>query len=801
MSVSFVSLISQHAACDQTQKIFLASTPQGLCFLQRNFFFRLLDILFFHYSYDLGLCVKKLIEKVRLELPDAELAAAFNIARIAQTLLGHAAAKNVNKYAERMAATNQINTTLDILATELAKRRNKSKLEVFLEFSCFDEVISILKKEGIPQSVSPSWLEPFFQLACEKKETDIALALIQKGVSTKNLYNIDPSYISDLANEACSRMFDEGLSRLIEEQECVMKDGALCLKAVQNGLLLSTKKFIEKGKIPPEYTDDEQNTTLHIAFVVGNIDLIRVLFPYCNPIAKNHFSQTPLQALLHPKGANSKRCQLLGTQIPDFLEEVLRWEGHEGSEALADTMFQITEGVITKGLKCDSVEICFLLQKPLTDLAKYLYREEIEASISFLRKKYPQLGIDEFFMSSFRLNPEHLGTDKHPLPEKPPAGTPLTALYEVFDSLPWEKIDAASLYYSIYNKSRFCDETKGEKELLRDQLDTLMKNIQEKKWFDGVPVNEVEREAFYAKMEVCLRHAAAELIAHKNPNLAFSFVKEILQASNLCGAQHFQTAKSQYLLICHELVETQRGIFERFLADFRKLCFDGVTAELNCGEAHSVHALTHANNDLGETLGIPGGRYTFEDMYTTEQYNKESVRSAFFQAYTPYSILFTHLIPYVSQNNETRAQYLDLQKEAMPPSWNKEKYDKVYEELKKIPWKLEEEKRSEAENVILKKFKIPRNKDQTAVQAIEEDRKRKFLKTLVHDKKGKLTLRGMIFLLERLGIISCHLRWKDPSNEVIPLPPEKPYRKISVWERVGESVASGYRKVLSWFGG
>lgn len=807
MGISFDALISQYEACSQEKKIFLASSSQGLSFSNKNWVVRFLNFLFKQASFDLTISTNILLErscallKPPRDVPLSELVAALKVMKVAESILFHAIEKtnDAQKSSERTKAHTSVARQLDLLASEVGKKEQKNKIEVLFTYGCFSALLSLLKREEYPKDVDPLRMEPVLQLACERKEVEVALKLVHNNVSTKGLHNIGPDYIKHLAQEACVRSDDEALSRFVEEQEIVNQDSDLFLRAVENGLVASVKKFIEKGNINPESFDEEKNTALHKAFLIGNKDLVRFLLQHCNPSAENKHSQTPLKALLDPKGINEETLQIAASQVSEFLEEVLGSDEIDSKHLSDATISRLTDGKLSSPLSCDPVVLCFLLQAPLMKLSDVMRREEIEASISSLKKNYPAWNIERFFLSSFSLYNSHLktGCEQVSIPPQVPGDTELEAMVSLFNDLPWNELDVSRLYEAVLEKKVPLEHRGIEKEVLRKELDTFLRKVQSKEVFTGTPSGGAALEEFYAQIKLAVRHSASKLLQEKKIEITLSFMKEILTASKYCGGRYFQTAVNQYLRICQGREETPRGIFERLLAEYRRICFEGVVGDLYHGY---VHALTQATKDLGKELGIPGAHITFDDIYVEKGYNQEAVRKSFFKAYTPAAILFDHLIPTLEHSDEAKTAYIDLQKEAMPPSWNGEKYGKIYAELKKLPRNLGEEEKVKAENVILEQYDIVRAPQQTANQAIEEDRRDDFLGTFVYDQEGKLTIQGMVFLLERLGIITSLIPWKDRSKEVSIMPRRGAYREISIWETAVSTIKSFFRSLFKGSG-
>lgn len=788
MGVSFVSLETQYTSFHENEKVFLVSTPSGPQFFSRNFFIRIFDTLFLGYSYDITTSSLSLLQSAHNLIispalaTEPELSSAIKLMKIAQGILIHARAPSQSQ--------TQLQHTLCLFAKTLATKQQRSTIEVLFEFHCRNELFATLKNDPLPESSPSEVFEPILQYACEQNETEAALALIQHNVSTKNLHNIEPAYIALLAHEAHERGYDTALSLLVYEQETIWTNEELYFAAVRKGLFSSIKRFIEKKKILPDLADTEKNTALHYAFIRGDLPLVQFLLPHCNPLAKNTRSETPLQALL----SAAERGYILPPKA--FLESFFSRPPDEFQGTFLENLNRIVDPSVPSSTRCESVELCFLLQKPPACLASQVPREDFDAAIPYLRKKYPQANIDAFFLSSFTLNLVHLktGCDRPPLSTKVPNNTSLEKLYVFFDDLPWKSIDIEKFYEQVFERSFSTGDRKSE---LRQALEKFVKRIQGQESFSGTPTAQPALHDFFSQIELALRHCASTLEQAQDQPSKQAFLVEILRAANHCGGRYFQTATSQYLRICHGLEELPRGIFERLLALYRQICFEGVVGDLYDGHAN---AFTQATLDLGKELGIPGAENTFDDPFKDLNYDRSEIRKLFFEtAYTPYSIIFFHLIPTLTQDTEARNAYVDLQKEALPSSWKQEHYKAIQEELTALSH-LKEQERKREEDCLLAKHQIYRYvPDQPATEAIEEARRIDFLWSFVYDIDKKPTLQGIIFLLERLEVLSSLFTWKDPSRNAAPLPQLPAYRKIPILGPALDGIGSFFKSLLSYW--
>jgi hypothetical protein len=469
------------------------------------------------------------------------------------------------------------------------------------------------------------------------------------------------------------------------------------------------------------------------------------------------FAEVPTKEEIHSR---LKVLSILDRMLSHTMEA-------RGDSSLSSLEVKNTINDKIKHFPADCIELSLSLNKPLAEISPFIpfmTREDLDALYDVLVKKYPSGLVNAVYMKAFTIDTGHLKTGcvRHAIPSEAPDKVPLSTLETIFDSIDW-KNDGAKLYEVVFRRSP--ESGSDEKSLLHDLLSHLLSRIASREKFRGTPQRGEALEDFYSKIENALRYSVEKLLEVKNPKLTFEFMKEILTAAQSpCGGEYHKTAIEQYLHICKEIDMTPRVYFETILADYRRLCFEGVVGELHPGD---VYVLSQALKELG----IPGA----EDLVSHEGYVEGRISHAFFErAYTPYSIVFEYLLPLISQDVEPSEKYVDLQKEIMPQDWNDEKYRSVYEELSTIPENLSTQDREKEEDKLLEKHSIMRAKNQTAQKAIEADRLVDYLENFVYDKEGKKTRAGLIYALERLGIIHCSLTYNDPSKKVIPLPQESP---------------------------
>lgn len=774
MSYSFISLAAQYDACVREggdSSTYLVMTCDGPAFISRESRVRrVFDSIFHQYSFDITEVTTSLIKNVAFSLPsEGEIPSLFRVMGIAERMLkGTCREGEVSfKSLQRSFIYHTFIEAFDCIVERIARERGVAKLHVYLEYGYKKRAYTLIRDSLSIFGEDPSCLEDILKMAFERHDDSLILFLIQKKVPINGVRWVNPTYFHDLAKIAKNKGLDDVLAYFVREVAEVGDDKELYFQAVACGLFESVQAFIMKEGSLVNACDAEGNSSLHHAFLSKNVQLVQFLLKSCDPTVLNRAEETPLQHFL--KKASS------GGETKEFLRSILTRQSGEFQKSVSNVS-ELISSPLLEGIVCDCVEVFYLLRRPLSELSSFVVREDVEASLACISKRFPCADTDAFYVTGFVLNRDHLktGCDRKTLSADSKSGAPLSDLEDLFSKLSWSSINIKKFYQEIFEVGETPEGDLLEK--LKEQLQGFLQKVRSRKVYLGTPDRNPALEEFYVQIEVALTCCSAKLRGINRPEVTFSFFKEILTASRFCGSRYFQTSINLYLLICKEVEETPIGFFERLLADYRRICFEGVVLALNKGD---VDAVIHATHDLGAELGIPGSSHTFNDEYSYEHYDKNEIKKIFFEkAYTPHSIVFYCVLQTCGQDAVTAEKYIDIQKELMPLHWNGEKFDPIVAALKKLVLIKDSGERIRQEDELLKKHGLARHDQVTAQEAIETARRVDYLETFVYTEKGKRSTIAIVYLLEKLGVLSSTLQWGDSSRIITPLAKRESYKKI-----------------------
>lgn len=593
----------------------------------------------------------------------------LKIIKIAKILFGSVFenSRNSTKRLIYQASQKFLSSKINTIASLLGKLQNRSPVLILHTYKCYAQLFeSITSGYGLSDGEVPrNTLENILQLACEANKIDVAYSLVKKKVSTKILHDANPAFLAGIAREAWAATDDESLSLLIDEQEFLRKDTQLYIGAIQRKMTRSVATFIEKGA-SLSHTDEEKNTPLHAAFLSGNIGLIRMLSQHYDPLEMNAFHQTPFRALLYPKGLNCDKPSLPSDKGKEFLNELFVRSKNDPPMLVIEEIDRLTQGLIPKGTQCDLLETLFLLGEPPQEKHfSWITREYLEKSITYLAKKYPKASTYAFFASFFSLNktPLQRPGDGISLPKEAPKNVSANTLLTLFDSLPWETIDAAVLLAQVGEKDHSPDDPQGQ---LREILSTFLKKIEERKCFEKPPSGKESQKEFYFQIDLCLRHIISRLLDSNNTAGKIRFMKEMLTIAQSDGWRIHHKMLKQYQHICCNTEENAKEFFERLLINFKRIILDEALKE-RYGESSDYY--DQAAKDLSERLGVPPLASNHETLQPDRKYDKESIVHTFYEKATPQTFLFDYLLPLYAHDAEVRDVCRETLKEFMPSSW------------------------------------------------------------------------------------------------------------------------------------
>lgn len=778
-SLTFTSLLNMYEGCHG--RVYMAMSANRPLFVSQNWICRLFYRLFMGYSFTLTRCAQTvLLQACDLlhtpieQIPSGELGAMLKVVGVATRLLGHARQKRGQECWQALDTVGgAIGDVVEKASAAIAKRQNVAEVQVLLEAGCAQKAYAHIQRDGFPKSVPAELLTSLVRIGDEQHNIHFLVELAHRMVSMRELAT-DQIKIA-IAHAACEKGDDLALACMAESASVVAQQANLFLAAAKKGLKESLKVFLAKKRINPNVSDEAGNTALHHAFVAGREDVIEVLLPHCNAIAKNKMGHTPLLEASYAQSTVNP-LTLLTRKNEEVQGVVTR------SRSFTRALQQLVPCDVST--PCDIVELTFLLDTPAmtTALMKEVYREDFEQAIDYLKLKYPKSVLSPLYMAQFVLDKSHFETGYQffNIPEKVPGNHSLNELFDLFRALPWNRIDAPSILNEVRGRSLAATPPEAKAELHHD-LNVFIQRVLYRLFFSGMPVEKNEREHVYRQIELALKHTIDRLKAINSTETTLSVLKEIMKASNLCGPVYFDTSMELYLRMCLHIEVTPRFTLEQRIARYRRICLEGVVSNLY---VQDVHAWTHSMHDLGKELGIPGCDHTISDPCASEGYDKEAVRKRFFEVYTPNSILFDLIFPLLQSDGRARFQYFDLQKDVMPSSWNEERFGPILAELGTIT----EDRRIKE---LFDRHAIDRHTNKTPEEDVLHARYLDYLANFVYDG-SQFRHKALVYALERIGVFTSVLPCRDRSKQVVPLRVEEPTRSVT-------QKATGFLKRMFWW--
>lgn len=621
------------------------------------------------------------------------------------------------------------------------------------------------KKEEEPQPLDQSLAH-----ALRSHDDDAALLHIAKGASVQLL---SPADKNRLADKALATLNDMALAALIRGG-CKLYDSSgqspIVLQAVSSNLIESVKALIA-CHANLHTTDAQQNTALHRAFLLGNPDMVELLFPHIDPQAVNAFGQTALTSLFNIHPENLDYVQIVDQYVPIFLKTLFgrlpeELPGGTFQESDCSQMAMKISGGKLPHCPIDIVEIAFLTQDQyvMYSLFSQIDTETFLSACSGLEKKYPQATVARFATSSFVLNPYHLQIGAHSAPVLPLGNKNpnLDTFLEMFDQLNFYHPEAPHYVDAIrwiQNGSTAKENLSQEKAIkhLRADLKSGLERIIHRVRYAGVPAFEPEK--WFDRIELLLKHVINTLEEKKDPTTTLNALKELRTSFQPCATALTTTAINLYERLCFNIDTTNpQTPFFHSLAHFRKLQFDDAVNRIHDGEIHHGHKALVV---LGKELGLPG--HEEASVYNDPGYhgdgNPYAVKQEFFARYTPQSIINWFLEAFKANTDNIRNVYIDLHRASLNPDWKKERYAPIFEQLSAIETEKDEGSRNAAIDALFEKSDIIRaGKDQPPRDAVLNDLFSDYLANFVFDENGSPRLQAAIYLLSKLGVLHSRLK-------------------------------------------
>lgn len=252
---------------------------------------------------------------------------------------------------------------------------------------------------------------------------------------------------------------------------------------------------------------------------------------------------------------------------------------------------------------------------------------------------------------------------------------------------------------------------------------------------------------FYQFITNSLLHTAATLKIANDPSKMYYALKELMSASDQCGGRYYATSIDLYLRFCRG-VEDVSTYLPMSIAEYRKLCFDGVVFHLYANNPHNANIYNRALYMLGQSLGIPGYKAAqeFDDPNNIPEFNATRIKDAFLQAYTAESLVHDWLLPQLNSDEKLRESYLKAHGNLIPKAWGTDRYTPIIQELSLCSDEAEKHK-------VLRRHDIEPRSHQTAQEALEEDRQHSYLQETVYNTSGQLRPEAIWLLLEQMTIV------------------------------------------------
>jgi len=807
MSLEPSFFISSWKAYESLPHPLLVITKQGPEFVEKeSFLLRLFKSLLGYINYNLTESSSKLAKTGaqllnRLTPPLSseqvnELHAAIKVMKVSIDL----ALKKRNSCSQT-STRSQIVRAVNLLSIHYSRHPIQLALELNLIEIAYSESIN----RPIPEDIPPHLLGKLLPLAVHKNRV-FALKLIKLGASLDNVSIEDKTalawYTIDMEHPD-----DRALSLLVKGG-CKVKgerEDQMLPKAALQDMTLSVAALLDKD-VNLHATLSDENSALHLAYLRGNVPLIRLLSKQISPLIKNRFGHTPLMAVLNGLYQEDEFCKIPKEASEPFLNELF-FSRHsiiineERSPKIEKELIRVLDstalvqkesfGNFSSFPFIDVVEIAYLLDdnKLQDEVFSSSYRENVVASCDEMRKKYPERDVDTLLLKSFKINRAHLSTGCIEFtPSEHVAGNPdIEQLLDIFDSINWTNPNAEN-FFNPHDLLPSWTTIKGYEEAradARERLNTFLNRVSGRVAFEGTPLAHSRAlEVFYHTIELEIQHIIHSIQHTFDPDITRGVLKEFIQASTACGGRYFATALKQYLLVCQGVEETPIYLFQKTIAECRKEILEGVVTQLYADKAHNVHAFTRAVRDLGQQFGIPGYQQMkqFKDRYTISGYRAPDISSRFVQLYSPHAIITEWYLPALKSDAEAREAYIDLHKEYLPSLWKKDHYANLQKRLLKIS--------PDSIDSFLDDNDIFPTPGQKPAEAIEADRVSDYLEHFVFNEQGELRLEAIIYLFEKLGVITSKAKWQDRKREVIPIQTDR----VPLLRRVNTL----FRTVNSW---
>ncbi len=395
----------------------------------------------------------------------------------------------------------------------------------------------------------------------------------------------------------------------------------------------------------------------------------------------------------------------------------------------------------------NSIELAFVTSNSrLYDLLADLSEADAFEEVANLRAKYPATPVDHIL---YEVNDAHYRNQiQIAFPKKKAPGFAVDDLLTHFD-----KLYPLNEHYE------------------RRYLVVLLGKIKNRTPYVGTPQYGVNLERFYHAIECAVTHTfkmISEIQDQKKKDDANkSMVDDFVSAAKACGGIWYAMAARHYIAQIRGRAATfQEEILDE-LARFRATTFETLGDSDN---VHDFNAIIHA---LGREFGLPGMNMVeqFDDPIgaDVDEDQKEYYRKEFNKRYSSEMILYDQILQLLEDNGDLREKYFDWAKANIPSSWQKEKFDKIRQDVAQIATRKEQIAYLQNECDI---FAAP---NQSIEDAIADERKTNYFEQEVvvdqYAKKMRLQPKTIAKMLEQFGVLT----------KTYDLPPEENDDEVNWW--------------------
>ncbi len=684
------------------------------------------------------------------------------------------------------------------LAKKIAQASSKPTVEILLEHNFVDKAYYEVLHGSAYIGINSSLLQKLIPISAKAKDYLHTLSFVALGAQldhdSKHLVR-DSNFIKQALNahneEALTALLDQGLEPNMNIPDLNILAGDQTIPwvfiAASKGMHTAVSKAIEKG-FSLLCEDHQGNTLLKYAMESQNALFCGDIASRIDPSIKNKNKATALFEFL-------KSTKITSQAKRRFLQDFIQPSNNSNISRLQGPLEFLSIRIDDLGINL--IELLYLLGSSESEFKSMIYahsyREEFDKSTLELKSKYPEKSINEFSLSHLKIHGNQYAhgvevTNPGPKPQE----IQTQDLIELFDGLNLTAPDAP--YYLNPETLLQVAGVRSVREV-RALLMTFSTKIVRREEFLGTPRARSEALVnFYDLIEQHLFPTLKVLKEKKSPHATLSVIKEFAAAAGKCGGRYFSVCVEQYLKVCENKVEKPAQYFFKSIAEYRGIQLLNAVLASSDG-AHNVHNHNRALKEMGQELGIPGYQQAqdFDDIYIGQNYNSEEIKAEFLKSYTAPQLILDWILPQLKSDGTYREKYIDLVKEIFPESWKKSEYDAIKSKITHREYSNTSP--SDKTKELLSQHDIAIAPNQSAEMAINTAQAMNFIEEYIYDENYQLRTEGLVYVLERLGVIQSSLPWKDRNKTVKQLQ----YGEESLYS-ISNLFSIGLDMVLSFFG-